>query len=130
LFPHGRKKVSLDFEEGRRRVTPYALLLKFERVIGEKTGAPVCLRNSPTEKAINLNHAKRLLIACGYNWDMAVAIIEEWASDEWEVSHGPALWRVLRKVGDLKWRIARKQQEEKETDEGWLRNEGDRKVVL
>ena len=94
--------------ESRRPFGPYQVVRLFERCLND-AGSPIEFTVESSEP-VQLGHAKRLLRACKYRRSEVVALIEEYCADEWLVENQPDLAFVVRKVDELRARIARRQQ--------------------
>lgn len=105
-----------------RQFGPWDVVRLFERELNEG-GNPIKFTTGSSEPK-QLSHAKRLLTACGHNYQEVAAIIKEYCvRDEtgianWWVEHQPDLAQVIKQADKLRARLHDRQQEQ-EQQESW-----------
>ena len=95
-------------EDKSKRFGPYQVVRLFERCLND-VGNSITFTPESSEPQ-QLNHARRLLVACKYCEAEVRAVLKEYCRDEWLVANQPDLAFVVRKADELRARMTQRQR--------------------
>lgn len=86
------------------KLSPYEVVLFFQSCLNE-AGNPIEFTRE-SGLPIQLNHAKRLIAACKCNRKEIQDVIRTYCAEEWWVRNQPSLHQVVKRLDELRARLA------------------------